>query len=397
MLWTARGSVKAGLAQRSWPASHQRARSGHCTARASTVLILAFFFHNTNDSHGDDVLPRLPARPLIGRPGVQAPPSQELVGRRGAGCSYATGRRETGHRQAQRCRAKCARKGHGRLAPFLLAAEPSPRVLTGLRRNALFARAVRQSENPHHRRACPTQPQQVTMSRRGAVMDAGHRRPDGPERAVAGSSKQGGPVACPPQRARRPAGADASGAGPDPLPLPAVRRSSRRRKPSKPDPSAAQTPRRPCTSPPAAPRVRSPKSGRATTRSARQKSSRRPAKASAQRGPQPRTYRVNRLLGRYGHRLLILWTGGSTSLGTTKDIVDKGLLKDLTKDYTGLDQGVDLLDWRRGKNGRGEYRIRWPGLRQTIHRHSECRWVGANLIDPKRRDCSLPSIAPPVR
>ncbi|KAK4059071.1 hypothetical protein Purlil1_14372 [Purpureocillium lilacinum] len=217
---------------------------------------------------------------------------------------------------------------------------------------AVFARAVRQAENPHHRRACPTQPQQMTMSRRAAVMDAGHRRPDGPERAAAGSSKQGGPVACPPKRARRPAGAGASGAGPDPVPLPAVRRSPRRRKPSKPDPSAAQTPRRPCTSPPAAPRVRSPKSGRATTRSARQKSSRRPAKASAQRGPQPRTYRVNRLLGRYGHRLLILWSGGSTSLGTTKDIVDKGLLKDLTKDYTGLGQGVDLLDWRRGKNGR---------------------------------------------
>lgn len=142
VLWTARGSVKAGLAQRSWPASHQRARSGHCTARASTVLILAFFFHNTNDSHGDDVLPRLPARPLIGRPGVQAPPSQKLVGRRGAGCSYATGRRETGHRQAQRCRAKCARKGHGRLAPFLLAAEPSPRVLTGGEMQCSLVRCV---------------------------------------------------------------------------------------------------------------------------------------------------------------------------------------------------------------------------------------------------------------
>ncbi|GJN87010.1 hypothetical protein PLIIFM63780_010592 [Purpureocillium lilacinum] len=105
---------------------------------------------------------------------------------------------------------------------------------------------------------------------------------------------------------------------------------------------------------------------------------------------------VERILGVWGRRILVLWEGGGTSVVWQRDI-DSVMLQTfkggrLRKRRRRLGPGIDVVGWKGGgrrdgkgdKSGKRMIRILWPGRQQDAHGDREYRWVAEKFIAPER-------------
>ncbi|KEY70048.1 hypothetical protein S7711_11493 [Stachybotrys chartarum IBT 7711] len=91
------------------------------------------------------------------------------------------------------------------------------------------------------------------------------------------------------------------------------------------------------------------------------------------------TYEVACLLARYRHEFFLEWKlDGSRGWVKSSDILDKAMIEDFIKEYSGFDEGFDLIQERLYKR-RTKYLLHARG-----HSSKEDFWVSESLISPKR-------------